>query len=100
MDKRRQSPGLAGIRVLNSRIMAGVARLAAWAGLSVSLLAAPGETWLRVKSPNFELFTTSGGNGSGVEFSCGPQKGQRIRVEYDAAETPGALGVVRTIEFQ
>jgi len=40
------------------------------------------------------------GNGAPVDFTCGPQKSKRIRIEYDPkTDVPGAAGVVRTIEF-
>ncbi len=36
-----------------------------------------------------------------MEFTCGPQKPRRIRVEYEARQDvmPGTLGIVRTIAF-
>jgi tetratricopeptide (TPR) repeat protein len=36
-----------------------------------------------------------------MEFTCGPQRARRIRIEYEAKEgaMPGTVGVVRSIEF-
>jgi hypothetical protein len=36
-----------------------------------------------------------------MEFTCGPQRPRRIRIEYEAKEgaMPGTVGVVRSIEF-
>jgi tetratricopeptide (TPR) repeat protein len=40
-------------------------------------------------------------DGASLDFTCGPQKPRRIRIEYEAREDaiPGTLGVVRTIAF-
>lgn len=39
--------------------------------------------------------------GAPLDFTCGPQKPRRIRIEYEAKEDalPGTIGVVRSIEF-
>jgi tetratricopeptide (TPR) repeat protein len=39
--------------------------------------------------------------GASLDFTCGPQKPKRIRIEYEARQDaiPGTLGVVRTIAF-
>ena len=36
-----------------------------------------------------------------MEFTCGPQRPRRIRIEYEAKEgaMPGTVGVIRSIEF-
>jgi tetratricopeptide (TPR) repeat protein len=40
-------------------------------------------------------------DGTPIDFTCGPQKPRRIRIEYEAKEgvMPDTLGVVRTIAF-
>ena len=40
-------------------------------------------------------------NHAAMDFTCGPQKPRRIRIEYEAREgaMPGTVGVVRAIEF-
>jgi hypothetical protein len=83
-----------------------------------STILAAESRWIKAASSNFELYTTAGDKKAreadpksievrGVEtgtadFTCGPQKPRRVRVEYEPStdDKLGTSGVVRAIEFQ
>ncbi|MFN7994619.1 MAG: hypothetical protein U0Q18_13515 [Bryobacteraceae bacterium] len=90
LRRREDLPAVEGI-LKQVDCLGKKARMRVLAGARIVSLAVSDPSAVTIKSA---------GQGS-VEFTCGPQKPKRVRVEYvtDSSAMPGTMGVVRSIEF-